>query len=127
MPSLSVEIKGVPELMRKLAPEWLYWPLAKRALEQMGQAAARQASNEAGSFKKTGALSAGITHKMAASPKPVWVAVTTRKLPRRYAWILEFESRFGHKNWFLNAVKRGQRTGNPLAGLVSAIEAKWRS
>ena len=124
---VSIEVKGVPELLKKLSPD-LYDALSKVALENMGKAAAQQAVREAGSFRKTGALSGGITHKMNAAPKPRWVAVTTRKLPRRYAWILEFDARFGHKNWLKNSVKRGQAmAGGLMSELASKIEAKWRS
>lgn len=127
MTSLKVEVKGLPELARKLNAEWLYWPLAKRALDDMGQKAARSATGQASTFRRTGALSAGITHKLNAVPRPVWVAVTTRKLPRRYAWILEFDGKYGHKNWFLNAVRRSQQAGSSLSGLASAIVSKWSS
>ena len=127
MTSLKIEIRGVPELLRKLSPD-LYNMLAKTTLEHMGKAAAQQAVREASSFRKTGALSAGITSKINSSPRPLWVAVTTRKLPRRYAWILEFDARFGHKNWLRNAVRRGQATaGGLMSALASKIEAKWRS
>lgn len=127
MPSLKIEVKGVPELVRKLSPD-LYDALSKVALENMGKAAAQQAVRESSSFRKTGALSAGITHKMNSAPKPRWVAVVTRKLTRRYNWILEFEAKYGHKNWLKNSVKRGQATaGGLLSALAAKIEAKWRS
>lgn len=127
MTSLKVEIKGVPQLLAKLSPD-LYNALSKVALENMGKAAAQQAMREAGSFRKTGALSSGITHKMNSNPKPLWVAVTTRKLPRRYAWILEFDAKYGHKNWLKNSVKRGQAmAGGLMSALASKIQAKWNS
>ena len=127
MPSLKIEIRGVPELLRKLSPD-LYNALSKVALENMGKAAAQQATREAGGFRRTGALSGGITHKMNSNPRPLWVAVVTRKLPRRYAWILEFDGKYGHKNWLQNSVKRGQAmAGGLMSALAAKIEAKWRS
>ena len=65
-----------------------------------------------------------------AVPMPLWVAVTTNvvgKSGRRYPWILEFDGKYGHKNWLKNAISRVQAAaGGVLQRAVGEIEAKWR-
>lgn len=131
MPTITVTVEGLPRLMQKLTPSYLYQPLAKRALEEMGKSAAGQARASAGGFRRTGALAGGIKHKLNAVPVPLWVAVTTDvrgKTGRRYAWILEFDGKYGHRNWFKNAVARGQRAAQgALSSLAGQIMGKWAS
>lgn len=126
MPRLTIEVKGLAELQRKLDPKSLYWQPVKDALDELGRSAAQQATREASGFRKTGALASGITHRVNAVPVPLWVVVTTRKTGRRYPWILEFEAKFGHQNWLLNAVRRAQgQAGAALSKAVGKIQSKW--
>ena len=129
MPKVEIEVRGIAELQRKLNGRELHWQPVRRALNDLGKQAA--AAAKAGAPRgSTGDLSAGMTHKLNAVPMPLWVAVTTNvvgKSGRRYPWILEFEGKYGHKNWLKNAISRVQAAaGGVLQRAVGEIEAKWR-
>lgn len=128
MPKVEIEVRGIAELQRKLNGRELHWQPVKRALDSLGKQAAGAA--KAGAPRGTGALSASMTHKLNSVPMPLWVAVTTNvvgKSGRRYPWILEFEGKYGHKNWLKNAISRVQAAaGGVLQRAVGEIEAKWR-
>ncbi len=126
---ISVDIKGLAELSRKLDGKGLYWEPIKQGLDSLGKLGASDAKSAAPS--RSGALAAGITHKLNSVPRPLWVAVTTTvvsKSGRRYPWILEFDPKYGHKNWLKHAIQRAQgQAGSVLAAAISKIEAKWRA
>lgn len=128
---VQIEVQGLAQLQAKLEPKTLYWQPVKEALDALGKAGAQQATRESASFRNTGALSAGMTHRLNAKPMPLWVVVTTSavgKTGRRYPWILEFESKYGHKNWLRDAVKRAQANASQvLSAAVAKIESKWGS
>lgn len=128
MPKVEIEVKGIAELQRKLNGKELHWQPVKRALDDLGKQAAGAA--RANAPRGTGALSASMTHKLNSVPMPLWVAVTTNvvgRSGRRYPWILEFEGKYGHKNWLKNAIARVQAAaGGVLQRAVGEIEAKWR-
>lgn len=130
MAKLTVEIEGLPRLVERLAPRRLYWAVMKQALDELGAAAEAAARSNAGSFAQTGALAAGMTHKVNSIPVPLWVAVsntTATTKGSRYPFILEFGARWGHKNWLLSAVRRVQSGAGRVAGsAASKIEANWR-
>lgn len=128
MTKMSVEFRGVPALLEKLTPQWLYWKIVKQALDELGAQGAQEARREAGSFRRTGAMAAAMTHRVNSVPKPLWVVVTMHKLPRRYPFMLEFGAKFGHKDWLLKSVRRAQAASSKFASAAaSKIEAKWRS
>lgn len=131
MPRLDVEVQGLPALLEKLAPRWLYFEIMKGQLDALGAEAAAAARSSAGSFVRTGTLVGGIQHKVNSVPAPLWVVVTTNatsRTGRRYPWILEFGAKWGHKNWLLGAIKRAQGGAErAVAAAASQIEAKWGS
>lgn len=126
---VSIEVKGLAELSRKLEGKALYWEPVKEALGQLGKLGASDARSAAPS--RTGALSASMTSKLNAKPMPIWVGVTTNVVGssgKRYPWILEFDPKYGHKNWLKTAIQRAQsQAAGLLAGAISKIEAKWRA
>lgn len=129
MPRLDVEVQGLPALLEKLAPRWLYWEILKRQLDSLGADAAGAARSSASSFQRTGTLVGGIQHKVNSVPAPLWVVVTTNatsRTGRRYPWILEFGARWGHRNWLLGAIRRAQGAAERAAAAAAgAIESKW--
>lgn len=128
---LAVQVEGLAELRAKLDPKSLYWQPLKDTLDELGRNAALAARTSAGGFARTGLMAASNTHEVNAVPVPLWVVVrneATSKSGRRYPWILEFDGRFHHKNWLLNAIKQVQATA-PAAvqRAVAKIKSNWRS
>lgn len=124
---VKIEVKGLEELARKLDGKALYWKPVKEALDALGKIAAGDAQR--GAPRRTGALAASLHHKLNAAPMPLWVAVRTNvvsKTGRRYPWILEFDAKYGHKNWLRNSIRRAQGMASSVIGdAVRQIEAKW--
>lgn len=127
MPKIDVTVQGLAELQRKLDGKTLYWQPVKDALNALGKMGASDAQR--GAPKLTGALGGGIRHKLNSNPRPLWVAVTTNvvsKTGRRYPWILEFDARYGHKNWLRTSIRRAQAAASGVLGdAVRKIEARW--
>lgn len=131
MPRIEAEVQGLPELLAKLLPSFLYDAILKRQLDALGAEAAGAARASASGFQQTGVLASGIEHKVNSIPKPLWVAVTTNatsRTGRRYPWILEFGARWGHKNWLLGAIRRAQGKAEQATGQAAGeIESTWGS
>lgn len=127
MPKIDIEVRGLAELQAKLDGKTLYWQPVKNALNALGKMAAGDAQR--GAPKLSGALSGSMRHKLNANPRPLWVAVTTNvvsRTGRRYPWILEFDAKYGHKNWLRNSIRRAQGMASGVLGdAVRQIEAKW--
>lgn len=131
MPRLYADVEGLPKLLEKLTPRFLYWQILKAQLDELGRGAAGSARSSASTFRRTGDLAGGIEHKVNSIPKPLWVAVTTdatSKSGRRYPWILEFGAKWGHKNWLRDAVRRVQGGAARLTDAAARqIEGRWGS
>lgn len=131
MTKMSIEFVGLNALQQKLVPKWLYWQIVKKALDGLGKEAASEAGRSAP--RLSGALSAGMTHRVNAIPVPLWVVVTTGKglvgkSGGRYPWILEFGAKWGHKNWLRDAIRRAQAASTKFASSAAGqVQSKWNS
>lgn len=131
MAGMSVEIPRLNEITGKLAPDSLYWADVKTGLDEVGAAAADEARSAAGGFRRTGALQASISHQVNAVPAPRWVVVrveATSRTGRRYPWILEFDAKYGHKNWLRDSIRKAQgQIESIMTRTAGLIERHWAS
>lgn len=131
MAGMSVEVKGLQEILRKLDPKYLFWDIAKQQLDALGQAGAMQARAAAGGFAVTGAMTASIDHSVNVIPKPLWVVVRVKARALSdgtlYPALLEASKIHGHRNWLLLAIRRAEQamSGRIASAIVSGIEALW--
>jgi hypothetical protein len=131
MVRIYAEVEGLPRLLQKLTPQWLYWEILKKQLDEAGAHSAAEAAHAADGFARTYTLATGIQHKVNAIPKPLWAVVTTNatsRTGRRYPFILEFSGKYGHKNWLRDAVRRAQQGMETYTQMAAGeIESKWGS